>query len=413
MTTTPASVEQPWDPATPVRAPWVSLLAVANLAVFAAFFGPLQVLLAQQAEELAPGSKEATLGLVTGIGAFVAMVANPVLGAFSDRTRGRFGRRRPWVLLGAVTSVLGLLLLSSSEVVGLMVLGWALVQLGANGSLAAIMAAIPDRVPRRQRGVVGGTVALAQTVGALLGVGIASATGSWAAGYVAVAAFVVLASLPYVVGGRDDPVTSVPAFSWGEFVRGFWVSPREHPDFAWAWVVRFLVQLGNALGLVYLYYFLQDGVGYDDPEGGVLVLTVVYALSSVLTTVASGRISDRIGRRKVFIVVSGVVMAAASVALAVAPVWPMVVVGAVLLGTGFGVFTAVDYAVMTEVLPTAEDSGRDLGVINIAASLPQVFSPAIAGALVSTALGYPGLYLLSAVATLVGALAVGRIRSVR
>ena len=412
MTTAPP-VEQRWDPDVPVRAGWVSLLGIANLAVFAAFFGPLQVLLAQQAEELSPGSKEATLGLVTGVGAFVAMVANPVLGAFSDRTRSRFGRRRPWVLVGALVSVGGLAMLSGSHLVGLMVLGWALVQLGANGSLAAIMAAIPDRVPRRQRGVVGGTVALAQTVGALLGVAIASVTGSWTVGYLAVAAFVVLASLPYVLGGQDEPVHEVPAFSWGRFVRGFWVSPREHPDFAWAWLVRFLVQLGNALGLVYLYYFLQDRVDYADPEGGVLVLTGVYAVSSVLTTVTSGRISDRIGRRKVFIVVSGVVMALAATALALVPVWPMVLAGAVVLGAGFGVFTAVDYAVMTEVLPTAEDSGRDLGVINVAASLPQVFSPVVAGALVSSSLGYPGLYVLAAVATLAGALAVGRIRGVR
>ena len=415
MTSAPSddALERPWDPSTPVRAGWVSLLAVANLAVFAAFFGPLQVLLAQQAEDLSPGSKEATLGLVTGVGAFVAMVGNPALGAVSDRTRGRFGRRRPWVLLGAVVSVGGLALLSGSQVVTLMVLGWALVQLGANGSLAAIMAAIPDRVPRSQRGVVGGTVALAQTVGALLGVGIASATGEWSIGYLAVAAFVVLASLPYVLRGRDDPVPEVAPFSWGEFLRGFWVSPRRHPDFAWAWLVRFLVQLGNALGLVYLYYFLQDRVQHADPEGGVFVLTVVYAASSVLTTVASGRVSDRIGRRKVFIVVSGTVMAVATATLALVPVWPVVVVAAAVLGAGFGVFTAVDYAVMTEVLPTAEDSGRDLGVINVAASLPQVFSPVLAGALVSTGAGYPGLYLLSALATLAGAVAVGRIRSVR
>ncbi len=412
MTTAP-SVERPWDPEVPVRAGWVSLLGVANLAVFAAFFGPLQVLLAQQAEELAPGSKEATLGLVTGTGAFVAMVANPLLGACSDRTRGRLGRRRPWVLVGALVSVGGLALLSGSQLVGLMVLGWALVQLGANGSLAAIMAAIPDRVPRRQRGVVGGTVALAQTIGALLGVGIASVTGSWAVGYLAVAAFVVLASLPYVLAGRDDPVAEVPPFAWGPFLRGFWVSPREQPDFAWAWLVRFLVQLGNALSLVYLYYFLQDRVEYADPESGVFTLTVVYALSSVLTTVGSGRVSDRIGRRKVFIVVSGVVMATAAAALALVPVWPMVVLAAIVLGAGFGAFTAVDYAVMTEVLPTAEDSGRDLGVINVAASLPQVFSPVLAGALVSSGVGYPGLYSLAAVATLAGALAVGRIRGVR
>ncbi len=407
-------LERPQDPVVPVRAGWVSLLAVANLAVFAAFFGPLQVLLAQQAEELSPGSKEATLGLVTGVGAFVAMVANPLLGAFSDRTRTRLGRRRPWVLIGALVSVGGLCLLSGAQLVGLMVLGWAVVQLGANGALAAIMAAIPDRVPRRQRGVVGGTVALAQTVGALLGVGIASATGGWAAGYLAVAVFVVLASLPYVVAGREEPVAGrVEPFALGEFLRGFRVSLRRDPDFAWAWVVRFLVQLGNALGLVYLYYFLQDRVDRPDPEAGVLLLTVVYAGASVLTTVVAGRISDRVGRRKVFVVASGVVMAGATTALALAPVWPVVVGGAVVLGAGFGVFTAVDYALMTEVLPQAADAGRDLGVINVAASLPQVFSPVLAGALVSTTAGYPGLYLLSAVATLTGALAVGRIRGVR
>lgn len=409
-----ASVAQPWDPTTPVRAGWVGLLAVANVAVFAAFFGPLQVLLAQQAQDLSPSSKEATLGLVTGIGAFVAMVSNPLLGAVSDRTTGRWGRRRPWIAIGALVSVAGLALLSGSRTIALMALGWAVVQLGANAGLAAIMAAIPDRVPRRQRGVVGGTVALAQTVGAMVGVGVATVTGEWMVGYVAIAVLVVTASAPYVLLARDEPLrTRPPAFAWGPFVRGFWVSPSRHPDFAWAWAVRFLVQLGNALGLVYLYYFLQDRVGYDDPEGGVFVLTVVYALSSVATTVAGGRISDRVGRRKVFVVVSGVVMASASALLALVPTWPAALVAAVLLGAGFGVFTAVDYALMTEVLPNADDSGRDLGVINVAASLPQVFSPLLAGALVSSAAGYPGLYLLSAVATLAGAVAVRAIRSVR
>jgi MFS family permease len=317
------------------------------------------------------------------------------------------------VVLGAVGGAVGLTVLAGVHAVAWMVLGWAVVQASVNAQYAAVLASIPDQVPRAQRGVVGGWVALAQTVGALLGVGIASVTGDWAIGYLAVAVFVVLASLPYVLGGRDEPVRHVPAFSWSGFLRGFWVSPRRHPDFAWAWVVRFLVQLGNALGLVYLYYFLQDRVGRSDPESGVLVLTVVYALASVLTTVVAGRVSDRVGRRQPFIVVSGVVMALATAALAVAPVWPVAVVGAVLLGAGFGVFTAVDYALMTEVLPTAADSGRDLGVINIASSLPQVFSPVLAGALVSTAVGYPGLYLLAGATTLAGALAVGRIRGVR
>jgi MFS family permease len=198
----------------------------------------------------------------------------------------------------------------------------------------------------------------------------------------------------------------------GAFLRDFWVSPREHPDFAWAWLTRFLVQTGNALGLVYLYYFLQDRVGHDDPEGGVFVLTVTYSLCSVLTAVLAGRWSDRLGRRKVFVSASGIGMAVATAALALFPVWPVVFVGAALLGLGFGVFIAVDYALMTEVLPDAADAGRDLGVINIAAALPQVLAPAVAAPVVASAGGYPALYLLAAVTGLVGAVLVGRIRSV-
>ena len=110
--------------------------------------------------------------------------------------------------------------------------------------------------------------------------------------------------------------------------------------------------------------------------------------------------------------VSGVVMAVATAMLALFPVWPVAIVGAAVLGLGFGVFMAVDYALLTEVLPTAADVGRDLGVINIAAALPQVLAPALAAPLVASAGGYPALYLLAAAMTFLGAVLVGRIRGV-
>jgi MFS family permease len=408
------ATHRPPDPSVPVGRGWVAGLALANLAAFVAFFGPLQVLLAQQAQEVAPGQKEAALGLVTGVGAFVSLVCNPLFGALSDRTRSRFGRRRPWVAMGALAGAAGLAVLSGVHTVAWMVLGWALVQAAVNASYAAVMASIPDQVPRRQRGSVGGWVALAQTLGAMVGVGLAAATGGWAAGYLACAVFLLLMSAPFVLGSHDPPVTGAPRapLRLKEFARDFWVSPKDHPDFAWAWVTRFLVHVGNALGLVYLYYFLQDAVGYDDPEGGVFVLTVTYAVCSVLTTVFAGKLSDRLGRRKVFVSVSGVVMAVATAMLALLPVWPVAVVGAAVLGLGFGVFMAVDYALLTEVLPAAADVGRDLGVINIAAALPQVLAPAVAAPLVASAGGYPALYLLAAAMVFLGAVLVGRIRGV-
>ena len=86
-----------------------------------------------------------------------------------------------------------------------MVVGWALVQATVNAGYASIMASIPDQVPRTQRGVVGGWVALAQTIGAMVGTGIAMATGGWAAGYLACAAFIVAASLPILRASTGDP----------------------------------------------------------------------------------------------------------------------------------------------------------------------------------------------------------------
>ncbi len=401
-------------PSLPVGRRWVAALSVANVAVFVAFYGPLQVLLAEQAQEVAPDSKEAVLGLVTGVGAAASMISNPLFGAISDRTTSRFGRRRPWVLVGALGGAVGLTVLSGVQAVVWMVLGWALVQTTVNAGYAAIMASIPDQVPRTQRGVVGGWVALAQTVGAMVGTGIALVTGGWAAGYLACAVFLVAASAPLLLSSADQPLAKSqrPAFELQQFLKEFWVSPRQHPDFAWAWITRFLVQLGNALGLVYLYYYLQDGVGHGSPDSGVFVLTVTYAVASILTTVVSGALSDRTGRRKVFVSVSGVVMGVATAMLALVPQFGVVVLAAAILGLGFGVFMAVDYAIMTEVLPTAADAGRDLGVINIAAALPQVLAPAIAAPVVALLGGYPVLYALAACLTVLGAVLVVRIRSV-
>ncbi|QNE20649.1 MFS transporter [Kribbella qitaiheensis] len=400
------------EPITAVRRRWTAAVVLANVGVFAAFLGPIQVLLAKQSESVAPGNKEFAFGLVTGVGAAVSVVANPLAGAFSDRTTSRWGRRVPWVLAGAVGGVVGLLVLAGPGAIGLMLLGWCLVQLFCNALLAAVTAAVPDQVPKVQRGAVGGWVALAQTLGALVGVGLATAAGGISAGYLACAAFLLISVLPYLLGSGDQQLTERPALAWREFFTGFWVSPSRYPDFGWAWLTRFLLNLGNALGTLYLFYFLQDAVSYDDPDTGVLILTAIYSACVLLTAVASGTWSDRLGRRKVFVTWAGVVMAVGAVVLAVWPVWAAAIVGAVILGIGFGVYLSVDFALLTEVLPSARDRAKDLGVINIANSLPQVIAPAIAAPVVRALGGYPMLYTLAAAVTLLGAVLVRKVKLV-
>ena len=389
---------------------WLSLVSIA---VWAGFFGPIQVLLAQQAEAVDAAHKETVLALVTGLGAAVSTVLNPVWGAFSDRTVLRIGRRLPWVLGGLVVGVVAMVVLSQATTVLAMCVGWCLAQGGLNAMLAAITATVPDQVPVLQRGAVGGWLAIAQTLGVVLGSGIAMATGSIAAGYLTTAGLLVVLSLPYCLDSRDVALAPEdrPPFDALRFVRSFWVSPREHPDFAWAWITRFLMNLANALLLLYLLYYLQDAVDLSRKaaEAGVFRLTLLYAVLTVVTAILGGIWSDRLARRKVFVTASGYVIAAALLLLAFVHSYPGAYVGAAILGVGFGIYTAVDFALITQVLPTDADRAKDLGVINIANALPQVLAPGVAALVLGLGAGYPTLYVLAALAAVLGSFLVRRI----
>ncbi|MFJ9004134.1 MFS transporter [Streptomyces canus] len=405
------------EPVERVGKGWTASLSLANVAIWVGWYGPLQILLARQAEDFAPGagmSKETLLAWVTGVGAVVSLAANPFFGALSDRTTARRGRRSPWIVAGAAGGALSLLVLGGAGGLWVMTLGWCLVQLTLNAAFAAVTAAVPDRVPRFQRGAVGGWIGAAQILGAVVGTGLATAAGGIAAGYAACAVFTLAGVMPYVLRHRDLRLaaTDRPPWSWRAFARGFWLSPRRHPDFAWAWLTRFLINLSNALVLLYLLYYLRDRLHYDDPEQGVLILTAVDSVALLATVVVGGVWSDRVGRRKPFVRWSGVLMAVATGVLAVWQTWPSAIVVAALLGVGLGVFMSVDFALMTDVLPTALDRGKDLGVINVANALPQVAAPAIAAPIVTHLGGYRVLYGLAAVVGLAGAVLVGRIRGV-
>ncbi|MFI9805638.1 MFS transporter [Streptomyces sp. NPDC052301] len=405
------------EPVEPVGRDWTAALSLANGAIWVGWFGPLQILLASQAGEFAPGSgmaKETLLAWVTGAGAVVSLLANPLFGALSDRTTARRGRRTPWIVAGTAGGALSLLVLADAGGVGTMTLGWCLVQLTLNAAFAAVTAAVPDRVPRRQRGAVGGWLGAAQILGVVGGTGLATAAGGTGAGYVACAVFTVVGVLPYVLRFEDLRLAAEdrPTWSWRGFLAGFWLSPRRHPDLGWAWLTRFLINLSNSLVLLYLLYYLRDRLHHHDPGQGVLILTAVNSLTLMATVVVGGVWSDRVGRRKPFVVWSGLLMAVATAGLSAWQTWPGAVTAAAVLGVGFGVFTSVDFALMTDVLPKALDRGKDLGVINVANALPQVAAPALAAPIVTYLGGYRVLYLVAAVIGLAGAVLVGRIKGV-
>ena len=408
------------EPVERVRSLWVTGVVLVNVGINAAFFGPIQVLLGQQAIHFDEGQKEAILALVTACGAGVSMVANPLFGAFSDRTTSRLGRRVPWVLFGAILGAVALVALAGAPNVAVMTILWCLVQAGCNGAYAAITAAIPDRVPVPQRGAVGGLAAMGQTMGILAGAVIASAvSGNFALGYVVCAAALLAGVVLYLFKNDDVPLVreARPPFKLWTFVKGFWISPVKYPDFAWAWLTRFLVNVGNHMVTLYLLFFLKDAVHLEEtqgikPEFGVLILTGLYAVMVIITSVVGGAISDRMGKRKPLVIVSSVVISIAALILAFEPTWTGAIAGAAVLGIGFGAYLAVDFALITQVLPAALDRGRDLGVINVANSLPQVIAPAIASFFVVFWGGYVSLYVAAAAIGLLGAVFVVKIKGV-
>src|SRR4051812_30288502 len=233
------------EPVERVGRGWTSALSLANGAIWVGWYGPLQILLASQSEDFAPGtgmSKETVLAWVTGAGAVVSLVANPLFGALSDRSTARRGRRTPWIVAGAVGGALSLLLLGGAGGVWTMAAGWCLVQLTLTAAFAAVTAAVPDRVPRSQRGSVGGWLGAAQILGVVGGTALATATGGTGGGYAACAVFTLVGVLPYVLRYEDLrlPAADRPDWSARAFLGSFRLSPRRHPDLAWAWLTRFL-----------------------------------------------------------------------------------------------------------------------------------------------------------------------------
>lgn len=416
------------EPTQHVRYRWITGLTLASLGMWMANQTPQQVMLALQLQDITPRHKIIALGVVTGVGAISSALATPIVGALSDRTahggrRGRFsGRRHRWTLAMAVLAAACLALLAAQgTVLGVAAL-WFLFSAFQNGEYATLSAAIPDHVPVRQRATVAGWVGMPIAIGLVLGtVLVVDVLGqNLVSGYITLAVLMVALALPFVLFTPDHPLAPEhrEPFSWRRVARAYWLSPRQYPDFGWAWLTRFLASLAIAMGTLYLLYFLRDAVHYarlfpgQTAADGLLILILIYTVCVVLAAIIGGVISDRRGRRKMMVTVSGLLMAVAALLLALWETWPAALAAAFLYGLGYGTYIAVDQALITQVLPNAGDRAKDLGIINIAIVCPWAIGALIAAPLVALA-GYPALFGATAVVAIAASIGVWRIKSVR
>lgn len=410
-------------PVRPVRARFIAGYTVAQIGAFISFMPLLQVLLPLKAAALDPVDKTILLSQVMFCGALVASLANLLAGAVSDRTASRFGRRRPWLLAGAAGTALSYGAIWTADSKASLILALIGFQIAFNLMYAALTALLPDQVPDAQKGRVAAFLSLGNPIGTVVGaVVIGGLILSPGTRYLALAAAPLLMVAPFALWLRDPPLAadSRPPWNLRAFLGGLWVNPRAHPDFAYAWLGRFLVLVAISLVQCYMLYYLQDTVGYErlfpghTAESGLAVLTAVSTAANVGGALLGGVLSDRLRRRRLFAGGAAVLIAGAIATFALAPSWPIVLAAYVVYGCGSGCYYAVDIALVAQVLPSTRDVGKDLGVINLANTLPQALAPLLAlGALGGAPTDYRTLFLIAAGLAAAGALAVAPIKGVR
>jgi MFS family permease len=394
---------------------FVVRLMVAYLGLYSAVLSAALVTLALRIEYVDPRHKEASLALAAALGALVALFANPLAGRLSDRTTSRRGRRRPWLIAGTLGGTAGLAVVALVPSIAAITAGWCLAQMCFNASIAALAATVPDQVPLSQRGMVSGLIGFSQRLAVPIGMGAVAMFSAGLIGFLLPAAAAITCICLFALPLKDTPAPKgLPPFSAKEFFGSFWTDPRNHPDFAWVWLTRFLIYFAAVAPAPYLAYYLtsRTGVTSDSVAATVaLLITLNYVLSAV-TAATCGWLSDRLGRRKVFVGAAGALLAAGLAILACSATLAPVFFAQALLGIGSGLYLAVDMALATEVLPSSQDVGKDLGVINSADVLPQSIGLAAAPALLSIGSGhnYAALYLFTMVIGLLGILTVTRIK---
>ncbi|HEX4057151.1 MAG TPA: MFS transporter [Galbitalea sp.] len=394
-------------------------LSVLALVMFASYAGLGQVLLPNQLLALDAAHKVENLTLISSISFVFTLLTQPIIGTFSDRTRSRMGRRAPWIVIGGAVG--GLLLVGIGSLGSVIWVGvfWIVLQVSLNSVQGPFTAIIPDRFPRSRRGLASAMFGIGTSIGLTLGVVAAGQlANTLGLAYTIFGALILVATLLFALLNRDYSSKAIVVsqrLTARTFFGGLWISPRKYPDFAWAFAARFFFILGYFMVLFFELYLLTDYVGLSLKSANTTI--GILAVSSLVTTLlavcAGGVISDRIGRRKVFVyIASAFVGVGFLIPLFVPSVVGLVIMSAV-SGVGFGLYTACDTALMTEVLPKdGAAAGKDLGILNVATNLPQALSTAAGGILISV-IGYRGLFIFGIVFVVLAVFALRPIKSVR
>lgn len=394
-------------------------LGTSYFGLFMTYAALVAILLPQQITNLDPVHKVVNLAIVTSISSVATIFVQPIAGALSDRTRSRLGRRSPWLLIGGIGGALCIITLQFAKSLFWIALLWVLTQVLLNAFQGPLSAVISDRVDHSNRGTASALSGVGSAVGATIGIIIAGQMlNQIGVGYDILAIIVVVVCVLFVILNPDKPSKEMEKtkFKLGEFFKAFLVNPRKHPDFAWAFGGRFFMVLGYQVVGAYELYILTDYVHLSTAQAGGVVglMNIGSLITTSISTLIFGRVSDKIGRRKIFVFTSSILIAGSVLIPLIAPSIIGMIIYWSIVGFGYGAYTAVDMAMMIDVLPTNSDAAKDLGILNIASNVPQALTPVIAAALLSAFNNnYAVIFIYAAIAVVISSVFVFPIKSVR
>ncbi len=371
------------------------------------------------------------IGLITTFGVLIAIVVQPTMGAISDNTQARIGRRKPFILIGTAMDLVFLAFAAWAfwnENYWAFVVAVALLQFSSNFAQGPYQGYIPDLVPGRQVGIASGLLGAANIAGNLLGPGLAIlfvAVLPKALGvpevtlglFVAIAVVEVTTMLitVFIVPDRPAPPTSK---SFRERALGAWGTDLlANRDYVWLLISRLFVLTALVSLQAFAVFFLENAhhMAPDEAQTSQFPIIITVAVAALLSAVPGGWISSRIGRKPVLFVAIALGVIGA-LAIAFGPEYWMVVAAAVPIGVCSGVFLGVDWALMTDIIPKAE-SGRYMGISNIAVASAGPIASTVGGLLVflvslatlGPELAYRAIFLLMGIELVIGAWALRRV----
>ncbi|TES87935.1 MAG: MFS transporter [Dehalococcoidia bacterium] len=340
---------------------------------------------------VAEAEKNTYLGLLTFAGLLLAMIVQPITGAISDRSGFKWGRRRPYILIG---SLLGVLLLPG---IGLfqsyfaLFIIYCLLQMTSNVAQGTYQAFIPDLVPQDRKGLASGVKSLLEIIG---GIAIVRLIGYFMGKYVpgegviwlwlvlgVLAAVLLGAMLATIIMVKESPgrKNEEQLSVWKTLSRSFKVDVRKDRDFIVFLVSRLLIFMALATIQTFTLFYLRDVIGLVNPATATADLLIAVGVGMLLAVYPAGRLSDRIGRRPV-VISSGLVGAGGILVIFFSTSYGVVIAGGAIIGTATGAFMSSNWALATDLVPGGEEA-RYLGLTNMAtaggAALARLIGPVI------------------------------------